>query len=144
MALGAVKPNRQEEEEAVKRKLAEEEAIAKTQREEAADSKRAQEEIKKLAEETLIIKQEAETLRTKREEGATTNHAHPEESAAKNGVLAAKETAKPQTPTRAQLLAKALKACRKQPTKHRRGQCEAQARGKYGSGRRGGKGHRKK
>lgn len=144
LALGAVKPNRQEEEEAVKRKLAEEEAIAKTQREEAADSKRAQEEIKKLAEETLIIKQEAETLRTKREEGATTNHAHPEESAAKNGVLAAKETAKPQTPTRAQLLAKALKACRKQPTKHRRGQCEAQARGKYGSGRRGGKGHRKK
>ncbi len=161
-ALSAVRPNHQEEEEAVERKRAEEEATAKkqqeeaanrkkaqeeavkTQQEEEANSKRAQEEIKKLAEEARIIKQEAEALRKKYEEEATTNHPHPEESVAKGGVLAAKETAKPQTPTRAQLLAKALKACRKQPTKHRRAQCEAQARRKYGSGQRRGKGHQKK
>lgn len=143
-ALGAVKPNHQEEEEAFQRKRAEEEAAAKKQQEEAANSKKAQEEIKKLAEEAVVIKQDAEALRKKQEEGAITNQPHPEESVAKGGVLAAKETAKPQTPTRVQLLAKALKACRKQPTKHRRNQCEAQARRKYGSGRRGGKGHQKK
>ncbi len=142
-ARGAVKPNHQEEEEAVERKRAEEEASVKKQREEEANSKRAQEEIKKLAEEARIIKQEAEALR-KHEEVATTNQPHPEESVAKGGVLATKETAKPQTPTRAQLLAKALKACRKQPTKHRRAQCEAQAHRKYGSGKRGRKGDRQK
>jgi hypothetical protein len=160
--LGAVKPNHQEEEEAFERKHAEEEAIAKMQREEEAakhiheeeagkkqqeeeaKSKRAQEELKKLAEEARIIEQEAEALRKKHEEETATNHSHPEESAAKGGVLATKETAKPQTPTRAQLLAKALKACRKQPTKHRRDQCEAQARRKYGAARRGQLGHKKK
>jgi trypsin len=161
-SLGAVKPNHQEEEEAFEHKHAEEEAIAKTQREEEAakrtreeeavknqqaeeaNSKKTQEEIKKLAEEARIIKQEAEALRKKHEEEATNNHPHPEESVAKGGVLAARETAKPQTPTRAQLLAKALKTCGKLPTKHRRAQCEAQARRKYGSGRRRGKGQKKK
>ncbi len=160
--LGAVKPNHQEEEEAVKRKRAEEEAIAKKrqeeeanrnkvheeavkkQQEEEANSKKAQEEVKKLAEEARIIEQEAEALRKKHEEEAATNHPHPEESVVKGGVLAAKETAKSPTPTRAQLLAKALKACRKQPTKHRRTQCEARARRTYGGGKRGGKGRKGK
>ncbi len=163
-ALGAVKPDQQEEEEAIKRKHAEEEAIRKKQQEEEAtkrkqaeeegkkqleeeaNRKKTQEEeakqVKKLAEELAIIKQEAEALKKKHEEEAAANHPHPEESVAKGGVLAAKETAKPKTPTRAQLLTKALKACGKQPTKHRRTQCKAQARRKYGSGKRGGRGHK--
>jgi hypothetical protein len=164
--LGAVKPDR-EEEEAIERKHAEEEATLKKQREEEAtkrkqaeeegrkqleeeaNRKRVQEEeetnqVKKLSEEAAIIKQEAEALKKKHEEEAPANHPRPEESVAKGGVLAAKETAKPKTPTRAQLLAKALKACRKQSTKHRRKQCEAQAGRKYGSGKRGVRGHKKR
>jgi hypothetical protein len=90
------------------------------------------------------IKQEAEAAAKKHEAEIAANHPHPEESVAKGGVLAAKETARPKSPTRAQLMAKALKACRKQPTKHRRAQCAAQTRRKYGSGKRGGKGHKKK
>ena len=116
MALGAVKPNRQEEE--------------------AVQLKRA--------EEARIVEQEAEALMKKHEEEeAAANHPHPEELVAKGGVLAAKETAKPKTPTRAQLLAKALEACGKLHAKHKRTQCEARARRKYGSGKRGG-GHKKK
>jgi hypothetical protein len=77
------------------------------------------------------------------EEGAPAAGKPPEEHVAKGGVLASKESARLRSPTRAQLLRKALKACRKQPTKHRRDQCEAQARRKYGSVRRGGKEHKK-
>jgi flagellar biosynthesis GTPase FlhF len=131
------------EEEAKTKKRDEEEA--KKQQEAEANRKKTQEaiagELKKVAEE---IKQEAEAAAKKHEAEIAANHPHPEESVAKGGVLAAKETARPKSPTRAQLLAKALKACRKQPTKHRLAQCEAQARRKYGSAGRGRKGHKKK
>lgn len=141
--LGAVKPDRQEE-EAVERKHAEEEEVVAKKHWEESNSKKGPEEIEKLAEEARIITQEVEALRKKHEEEATTNHPHPDESVAKGGVLASKEAAKPQTPTRAQLLTKALKACAKQSTKRRRARCEAQARRKYGSGSRGRRGRKKK
>lgn len=41
--------------------------------------------------------------------------------------------AKPKPPTRAQLLAKALRSCKKKPQKKKRAACERQARKKYGS-----------
>ncbi|HXB65910.1 MAG TPA: trypsin-like serine protease [Solirubrobacteraceae bacterium] len=147
-ALGAVQPGEHEEEEkrkeeAAKRKQAEEE-LEKHQEAEANREKTREEEVKqiaKLAEEATVIKREAEALQKKREAEAAANH--PEGSVAKGGVLAAKETAKPKSPTRAQLLANALKACKKQPTKRRRVQCEAQARKRHGSRKGGGKRHKK-
>jgi DNA-binding beta-propeller fold protein YncE len=53
---------------------------------------------------------------------------------AQTGVLPVKEAAKPKPKplTRAQKLAKALKACRKTKNKHKRVACEKQARKKYG------------
>jgi hypothetical protein len=51
--------------------------------------------------------------------------------AAKGGVLGVKTTSKPKPLTRAQLLAKALKQCKKQ-SKHKRAKCEALARKRYG------------
>ena len=50
-----------------------------------------------------------------------------------SGVLGAK-AAQPAKPTRAQLLAKALKTCRKDKKKSKRLACEKQARKKYGAG----------
>jgi hypothetical protein len=123
-ALSVVRRDHQEEEAALKKK-SEEEAIKRKQAEEAA-----------------IIKREAEMLKKKGEEEAAASQDHPEESA-KGGVLAAKESANPKSPTRAQLLARALKACGKQPTKHKRVECEARARRKY-AGKRGAKKHRRK
>jgi hypothetical protein len=55
--------------------------------------------------------------------GNTTSHVN---------VLGAKEVAKPKPLTRAQQLAKALKACRKHKQKSKRLACESQARKKYG------------
>jgi hypothetical protein len=97
-------------------------------------------------EEAAKLKQEEEAAAVKRqqEEEAAKHKRAEEEAGAKGGVLAAKETAKPKSPTRAQLLAKALKACRKQPTKHRRAQCKAQALRKYSSRKRRGKGTSKR
>ena len=101
----------------------------------------------------LAEQEEAAARKHAEEEAAGRRHAEEEAAAAgktleehvaKGGMLASKESARRRSPTRAQLLTKALKACGKQPTKHRRAQCEAQARRKYGSGKRGGKGHKKK
>jgi len=69
---------------------------------------------------------------------ATTKKHQEEEGTARGGVLAVKEEAKPKSPTRAQLLAKGLKQCKKQPKK-KRAKCEATVRRKYGSDTRGGK-----
>lgn len=52
---------------------------------------------------------------------------------AKGGVLGTKDVSSPRPLTRAQLLAKALKACAKRPTKHRRARCAARAHKKYAS-----------
>ncbi len=99
------------EAEAAKQK-AEEEAAAQKKGEEEAAARKAAEEgaAKKAAEEATAHKKadEEAVIAKKREEEA----AH-----------------KP--PTRAQLLAKALKSCKKEP-KSKRGKCEATARKKYG------------
>ncbi len=93
--------------------------------EEAAKRKRTEEEA---------------AARKHAEEEQANDHPHAEEPAAKGGVLSAKETAKPHAHTHAQLLAKALVACKKQP-RHRRAQCAARARRRYGS--KGSRGKRK-
>jgi hypothetical protein len=154
-----------EEEEATHRH--EEEAIAKQKQEEVATYKHEEEvatkqkqeeeakrikalediakELKKVTEEERI-KRETEAAAAaakKHEEEIATDHLHSEETAAKSGVLAAKETTKPRT-TRAQLLAKALKACGKQPTKRRRAQCEARARKRYSRRKAGRKGEQER
>jgi hypothetical protein len=93
------------------------------------------EEIKQREETANALKHAAEALATAtkhQEEEAAANRRHEEEVTAKGGVLGVKEESKPKPPTRAQRLAKALKACRKQ-TKKKRAQCEAMARKKYGS-----------
>ena len=48
-----------------------------------------------------------------------------------DGQSAGKPTGKPKAPTRKQLLAKALRACRKQKSKHKRAVCERQTRKRY-------------
>jgi hypothetical protein len=101
---------------------------------------------------SVAEQEEAAARKHAEEEASAHKHAEeeaaarktPEEDVAKGGVLASKESERARSPTRAQLLAKALKACRKQPTKHRRAECEAQARRKYGSGKRRDKVHYKK
>jgi hypothetical protein len=127
-------------------KLREEEAAAQTKREEEAAATTKQEELirRLIGERAKVVAEEAAASADKEHEEEAATKKRQEEmttangAGAKGGVLAAKETAKPQTATRAQLLAKGLKACRKQPTRHRRALCEARARKKYGS-RKGGK-----
>jgi hypothetical protein len=66
------------------------------------------------------------------EEAAASSKKHQEEEAAakkKQEEAKAKATAKP--PTRVQLLAKALKQCKKEKTKSKRAKCEAAVRKKY-------------
>jgi hypothetical protein len=60
---------------------------------------------------------------------------------AKGGVLGVREESKSKSPTRTQLLAKALKQCKKQP-KRKRAKCEAAAKKRYGKavGKRGKRG----
>ncbi len=62
--------------------------------------------------------------------------------APKGGVLGVKEESKPRPPTRARLLAKALRQCEKQPKKNR-AKCEATARKRYGSRARSRRGKRR-
>lgn len=106
---------KQHEEEAVQReqKQHEEEAAART-----ASAKRQQEEavtagIKHLEAEVAALHQRLE-----------------QESLARKKLEAA---SKPKPLTRSQLLAKALRACKKQPTRRRRAACEASAHRKYGA-----------
>jgi hypothetical protein len=94
-----------EAKELAERRVAEEEVVR------AAQKAHEQEEATKHQAEEAAIKKKAE-----------------EEAAKKK----AEEEAKAKTPTRAQLLAKALKTCAKQPKK-KRAKCETTARKKYGS-----------
>jgi phage shock protein A len=96
-----------------------------------ASVKRLEEALKKGEEHASQLAGEAK----KHEEEATAQLAatvkkYQEEVAATKKQLAAIE-AKIQPPTRAQLLAKALKACQKQPKKKQRAQCVASAHKKY-------------
>jgi flagellar biosynthesis GTPase FlhF len=100
--------------------------------EEEAKAK-AEAEAKKKAEEEATRKKVEEEARKKSEAEAVAKRKAEEEVAAKKKQeeeQAKKSSTKP--PTRAQLLAKALKACKKQPKK-KRGQCDAAARKKYGA-----------
>jgi hypothetical protein len=110
------------------------------ERQEAELRKGAEAAAAKQREEEAVA---AATIRKRQEEAAAAaaNRSREEEQAkaAHGGVLAVKEAHKP--PTRAQLLAKALKACKKQP-RHTRKRCEAEARKRYGSRAKGKKGKR--
>ncbi len=114
-------------------KTIEEAAAAKTRAEEAAKKKSAEEAgaTKKHEEEQATA---TATKKHQEEEAAAANRKHEEETLAKGGVLGAKESSKPKRPTRAQLLARALKACKKEPPR-KRASCEAAAKRKYGSHR---------
>jgi hypothetical protein len=117
-AIGPIRHSPQEEEEAVNKKREEEEA-AKRKREAEAGAQAA-----KRAAEAAAVKRHEEEL--------ANGHPHGEE--AKTGVLGTHETSKSRHLTRAQLLARALKACRREP-RRKRARCMARAHRRYGSPR---------
>lgn len=117
-----------QEEEAAAKKHQEEEATKKHQEEEAAAKKHQEEEA-------------AAAAAKKHQEEEAAKKAQ-EEAAKKRQEEEAKAKAKVTPPTRAQLLAKALKLCQKQPKK-KRAQCEATARKKYGPKHKRKKKHKK-
>jgi hypothetical protein len=118
-----------------------------TKEKEEALKKLVEEHVKQVGEEaatkeaTKKHEEEAAAVSVKKhqEEEVAINHQHEaeatakkkEEAATKNGVLGAKEESKAKPLTRVQLLAKALKQCKKQPKK-KRAQCEAAAKKRYG------------
>jgi hypothetical protein len=108
---------KQHEEEAAAKKHQEEEAAAKKHQEEEAAAKKHQEE------EAVAKRQQEEAAAQKEREEEARKH-------------------KAKRPTRAQLLAKALRQCKKEP-KRRRARCVAQAHRKYGPKVKKGKGKRK-
>jgi len=118
-----------------------EEAEAK-ERQEARERQEANE--RQQAKEAEARKGEEAAANRKHEEEATAAAAkkHQEEEAAAKKKQE-EERAKSKPPTRAQLLAKALKSCKQQPKK-KRAQCEATARKKYASKAKGKKGKTKK
>ncbi len=105
-------------------KRQEEEAAAKKHQEEAAASKKHEEEVNAQA---------AATKKHQEEEAAAKKRA--EEAAA----AAAKKKSQEEAAKKKRLLAKALKQCKRQP-KHKRAQCVAQAKKKYGHQIKSGKG----
>jgi hypothetical protein len=127
---------KQKEEEAAKRKREEEETVNKKGLQEGAE--RAGREAPRLEEEREAkAKEEAErpakeaaaAAAKEREVREAGERAGREAAAKKTKEEATKSSIKP--PTRAQLLAKALKTCKKQP-KRKRAKCEAAAKKKYG------------
>jgi flagellar biosynthesis GTPase FlhF len=96
--------------------------------------KKAEEHAKQVGEETKKHEEELNAqivaIKKHQEEAAAEAKKDQEEVAATKKQLAAIE-AKSQPPTRAQLLAKALKQCKKEP-KNKRAQCEVKAQKKYG------------
>lgn len=118
-------------------------AVNESHAEEAQHQKEAEEAAAKKAAEEAAAKQAAEEAAAKQAAEAAVAKKAAEEAAAKEAAAkkAAEEAAKKKAeeeankkavakPTRAQLLAKALKQCKKQP-KSKRGKCEATARKKY-------------
>jgi hypothetical protein len=106
---------------------------------EAAITKLIEERAKKIGEEVIAVEVAAAKRRA---EEAVAAQAHQEDATAHGGVLALKEASKPKPLTRAQLLAKGLKQCKKQPKK-KRAKCDAAVLKKYGSKAKSGKGGKK-
>jgi DNA-binding beta-propeller fold protein YncE len=106
-----------------KQRIEEEEAARRHQEEEEAAARRHQEEEVAVAATRKHQEEEAAVAAAKK-------HQEEEAAAQKKREEEAKAKAKP--PTRAQLLAKALKTCKK-GSKKKRAKCEAAARKKYGS-----------
>jgi hypothetical protein len=132
-----------QEEEAEAREAKEREAKEQATKEKEEASRKAAEGARKVAEEAFAAEA---AVTKKREEELTATKKHLEEEVAargaRGGVLGSKETLKSTPPTRTQLLAKALKQCRRQPQK-KRVKCEAAARRRYGGKARRKKGRRK-
>lgn len=107
-------------------------AARKKAEEEAAVKKQAEEAARRKAEEEAAARNHAEEAAAAKhaEEEAAAKHKAEEEAAAKKRQEEEKAKSKPLT--RAQVLAKALKSCKKQ-SKKKRAKCEATARKKYGS-----------
>jgi hypothetical protein len=128
--------NQQRERELAEREAREREVREQETKHEEALRKLVEEHAKKVGEEaaTLAIKkhqeEEAGALATKKhqEEEALTKR---QQEAARDGVLGSIVGSKPKPLTRAQLLAKALGQCRREP-KHKRARCEATAHRRYG------------
>jgi hypothetical protein len=143
----AAATNKQEEEAAAKKKREEEAAANKKHEEEAAHKKSveegatreaneaprigAEEAAKKKAEEERPA-EEAAAAAAKEREIREAGERAGREAAAKKAKEEEKARASIKPLTRAQLLAKALKTCKKQPKK-KRAQCEATAKKKYGA-----------
>ncbi len=108
-------------------------------KEQEATLKKGLEEFKA----TVVAREEAEKKAREEAERRPPSVGTPSETpeAPKGGVLGVREESKPRSPTRPQLLVKALRQCRKEP-KRVRAKCEATARKRYGSGARGRKGKR--
>ena len=105
-----------------------EEATAKKHEEEAAAKKHQEEEAAAAA-----------AKKRQEEEAAAAAKKHQEEEAAAKKKQQEAEKHKSKPPTRGQLLAKALKQCKKEP-KNKRAQCVAKAKKKYGHKAKSGKG----
>jgi hypothetical protein len=100
---------------------------AKHQEEEAATAAAAKKHQEEEATAAAAKKQQEEEAA----KAAAAKKHQEEEAAAKKRKEA--EKAKSKRPTRAQLLTKALKQCKKAKSKHKRAQCEKLAKKKYGS-----------
>ncbi len=114
------------------REAKEKEVKERETKEQEATLKKGSEELKAIA----VAREREEAEKKAREEAERrppfigTLNETPE--APKGGVLGVQEESKPRSPTRAQLLVKALRQCKKQPKKGR-AKCEATARKRYGS-----------
>jgi hypothetical protein len=114
---------------------AHEETLAREQREAREAHERQQLESARASEAAAIRQREEEAAaaaarkRQEEEAAATASRRSAEEAAARSGVLGVKQVFHPLT--RAQLLTRALKACRKQ-ARGKRARCEALARRRYG------------
>jgi len=115
-------------EEAARQTREAEEAQRAKEAEEAQHAKEAQEAAQHAKEAEIAA---AAAKHKAEEEAAAAAHKKAEEEAAAKKRKEEEEKAKVAPPTRAQLLAKALKVCTKQP-KSKRKKCEAAAHAKYG------------
>ena len=119
----SILPNAEEEEE--------EEATLKAEAE--AKKKAEAEAIGKLGEEEAKMKAAVEAAAKRRGEEEAAARKRAEEEKAKRETTGAKEArSKPKPLTRAQLLTRALKACKKDKTKVKRTACEKRAHKQYG------------
>ncbi len=128
---------RQEHEE--REVKAHEETLAREQREAREAHERQELESKRASEAAAVRQREEEATaaaarKRQEEEAAAAASRRSAEEAARGGVLGVKQVAHPLT--RAQLLARTLKACHKQP-KAKRARCEALARRRYRQVKRG-------